>query len=52
MDNSFTVGRFVLAPPYSDDPGSIAIYTDGGEGGDFPIEALEAVIAAFYAEHF
>lgn len=53
--NSIDVGRFRIGPSYSGHPHHVAIHrTDdaAGEGGDFPIAALEKAIAAFYEEHF
>jgi hypothetical protein len=46
------IGRFKLGPAYSGDPAMVGIYTTSGEGGDFPVDALEAVIAQFYKDHF
>lgn len=47
---ALTIGRYTLKPGI--EPGKIWIETDEGEGGDFPIEQVEALLAKFYEEHF
>ena len=47
--NYVHIGDFTI---FRYDDTSVWIEAKGGEGGQFPIEALEAVLAAFYAEHF
>lgn len=47
----FRIGRFVLRDGY-EGPHKLWIETPGGEGGDFSVEKLEQLIAAFYTENF
>ena len=48
------IGKFFLAPGIGEGKVWIgkARGPDSGEGGDFSIEALEELIAKFYAENF
>ncbi len=46
------IGGFWLREPYEGIPSKIAIYKESGEGGDFDVLELEAVIAKFYKERF
>lgn len=50
------VGSLILRPSYADEPDKIWIeQAEGpraGEGGEFPLEQVEAVLQAYYAEHF
>lgn len=45
------IGSLTLREGYGG-PGRIAIYQDGGEGGDFPAADLEALLQVYYREHF
>lgn len=45
------IGSLTLREGYGG-PESIAIYQADGEGGDFPVAAIEALLQAYYREHF
>ena len=46
------VGDVKITPPYSNDPTKIGLYRPSGEGGDFDLAELNAVLRKFYEEHF
>ncbi len=48
--NEIVIGDFKLRDGRQ--PGKIWIETDGGEGGDFPIAHIEALIRKYYNENF
>lgn len=53
MTQSVTVGKYDIAESCGGDPKKIWIGLAGdGEGGDFDVEKLEAVIDEFYQKHF
>lgn len=45
------IGSLTLREGYGG-PESIAIYQEDGEGGDFPVAEIEALLQAYYKEHF
>ena len=47
---SVRVGSLRLHKGYA--PGNVWIGQEGGEGGDFPVEDIEALLQAYYKEHF
>lgn len=52
-DEHLRIGRFLIGPSYANEPDKVGIYlADHGEGGDFSVAALEAVIAEFYKDNF
>ena len=50
------IGTLILRPSYGGEPDRVWIEQaegpSAGEGGDFPTEQVEAVLQAYYAEHF
>jgi len=48
--HELSVGDFTLRE--GREPGKIWIETDGGEGGDFPIADIEALIREYYDANF
>lgn len=53
VDGAVRIGAFVVEQPYGDEPGKVGIYRyNDGEGGNFDAAGLEALIAAYYKEHF
>jgi len=48
--SEIVIGNFKLCDGRA--PGKIWIETEGGEGGDFPIADIEALIREYYHAHF
>lgn len=46
------VGSLTLRGAYSGEPDRIAIYQESGEGGDFPVADVEALLQAYYKANF
>lgn len=56
MGDGLRIGSLILRPSYGGEPDKVWIEQaegpSAGEGGDFPTEQVEAVLQAYYAEHF
>lgn len=46
------IGRYTLRDSYTPEPGYRWLERDNGEGGDFPIAAIEVALDKFFDEHF
>ncbi len=52
-ENEFIrIGCYHLCAPYGGKPGTIAIYHEKSEGGDFSLADFEKAVAAFYRANF
>ena len=54
-DNELRIGKFRLRPGYGGDHSIEIQIADGpreGEAGDFPVADIEALIGAYFQEHF
>jgi hypothetical protein len=55
-DPVFAIGSLVLRPSYGHEPHRVWIERASGpyagEGADFPVDQVEAVLQAYYDEHF
>ncbi len=49
---SLRIGSITLSEAYHNDGTSICLEQDDGEGGDFSVASLEAVLQKFYADNF
>lgn len=55
MKQEITIGNYSIKPTSDYPDGSKAVWIEhlpDGEGGQFPMEALEKVIAEFYNKNF
>lgn len=52
-DPVFAIGSLVLRPSYGHEPDRVWLEQAAtGEGADFPVDQVEAVLQAYYDEHF
>lgn len=52
VTTSAWIGDLHITPPYSGLPGMVGLYRTNGEGGDFDLAEVNAVLRKFYEEHF
>jgi len=56
MQPELRVGSLILRPSYANEPDKVWIERaegpSAGEGGDFVAAEVEALLQAYYAEHF
>ena len=48
----FWIGDIKVTTAYDGSPTKIGLYRPGGEGGDFDLAEVNAVLRKFYEEHF
>ena len=48
----FWIGDIKVTTSYAADPTKIGLYRPSGEGGDFDLAEVNAVLRKFYEEHF
>lgn len=46
------LGDIKITTPYDGDPAKIGLYRPSGEGGDFDLAEVNAVLRKFYEENF
>lgn len=52
LDFGFWIGDIKVTASYVGDPTKIGLYRPSGEGGDFDLAEVNAVLRKFYEEHF